>query len=136
MNSYELPNIIQSLLNYNLELRNQKRDNVKNCIPPKLWTEQFCTIRVDVGRQSGKSWYCAMSCDDSGVIITTNRCLSTLHISDRAICWKDINRITQDSLNSIKYVFIEEPSFIGDLDDIYRYFTRDGIERTFILIGA
>lgn len=133
--SYNLPNILQQLIDYNLELRERVRNRCYRMMSAKQWAEQFCTIRVDVGRQSGKSWYCAISCDDTGVIIVPNHQLAKFHLNPRAVSKSSYHQYRTE-LHNIRYVFIEEPSQVQNLNDIYTFFTMDCIERTFILIGT
>jgi len=129
MYSYDLPNAIEILKKINLQHRTLNAKNRELFTPP-IWAKQFCTVSVNPGRQTGKSWYCDMSCDESGVIIVPSK----FNSKDRAntfscTSYKSIDR------KLVKYVYIEEPSFISNLDELYVFFTRDGIERTFILIG-
>lgn len=136
MASYNLPLVVELLKSIN-SLNRTLNAKARHIMSPVSWAKEFCTIKVDAGRQTGKSWYCDMSCgcDDTGIIIVPSQGMGK-HYRNSQFVFTPSSYSRVDK-KFVKYVYIDEPSFIScGLNGIYEFFTNDGIERTFILIGA
>ncbi|MCK5015561.1 MAG: hypothetical protein KAS32_00655 [Candidatus Peribacteraceae bacterium] len=124
----------------------------KENYPTKHWAQEFCTIKVDIGRQIGKNKFIYLRADKNSLIIDYNGTQS--HLTKRVLkekynknvdCFSGLqihnptkSRAEYLEGKSYTQIFINEPSFMGidKWDWIYNdLIMRSDVDQTFFFIG-
>ena len=126
-----------------LELHNtilQSRLAIKDNYNPVSFAREFQTVKLDIGRQVGKTWYIARTATDNDIIISVNalnsrymkEVKSNFDIKNTIIVCDKSSLVESESINT---VWIDDASLFNkeDLDLIYSSYA--GKAKKFILIG-
>lgn len=101
----------------------------------------FCTVRADIGRRSGKSEFITRMAQQipNSKIVVANLVVKRMifHRDPRCLVPNDLLLQDNDKF-SAKVVFVDEPSAVFyemPVSTLYRVFQNDG-DTTFVLLGA
>lgn len=131
------------LLDLAIELNRENRDGVSKAtltaLPIHAFLREFGTVRLDIGRQTGKTSTIKAIADKDDLIITGSERTKAINYGDGRCNATVISKFPSgqvDIAKRYKRIFIEEPSFIDErsLQEIYQYLSKDG-HQTFILVG-
>lgn len=106
---------------------------------------KYCTVKIDIGRQSGKTEYIFKHAKENDLIILYNlqfkrSCLeryNNIKCDISTIRQINNNRENNRELKLYDTIWVDEYSFIkrkNDVDFIYNYFGKD-INQTFVFMG-
>ena len=125
---------------------NQTHRNITayQCVGIKSFYNEFCSVTIDVGRQSGKTSYIKSHTNINSVVIyhrkynieNTNTPYILLHHDLKYPCHK----FRGISMQHIDYVYIDEGSFLGQAERINLYeqialCTNNKRDITFVFLG-
>lgn len=103
-----------------------------------MYAREFCTVSVNVGRQTGKTTWITKSASSSDLVVVLNRvCGDIIGRSCRAkvVTLADIDRFLIGK-PPVRYsrIYVDDASFIGCLDKVYHSFAMD-LDQTFLFLG-
>ena len=113
---------------------------------PYQYIQEYCTIRLDIGRQVGKTEYIRRRCGPSDLIIV----LKSIYKNKLFDCHTDkknivsirsfMDNISHYRAKSYENVWIDDFVLVNELMDynmrlLYNFIGRSEIEQTFILLG-
>lgn len=131
---------IVNLIDLNIKLRNQtafKKEATLNMIGSEYYHKEFATIKIDLGRQTGKTALIKeyLKGDNSIVFVGTIREKNQSYKDYLDKCYVaskyDIN--PRNIPKTVKYIFIDNASWM-DLDVIYRCIANDKRNREFTVV--
>jgi hypothetical protein len=102
------------------------------------WAEEFCTIKCDIGRQSGKSSYINNVAEEGDLIVVMNQHLKN-QLANTKCEIMTASGISRSHINGKVYntIFVDEPGFVFGLVErtkFYDYLAHNG-EQTFVMLG-
>jgi hypothetical protein len=122
-----------------IELNQSRRKlfNQKDLMFPVEFAQEFCVVRCDIGRRSGKTEYIRSRAKKDDLVIAHSE--SSLDVSYRdLVCeTKSARNLRNLKPKRFNMIFIEEPSFVFDrfsMSDIFGLLVRDA-DQTFVLLG-
>ena len=132
--------LIDLAVKINLKQRNSHK---KEGLGKYNFAMEYATIKVDLGRQTGKTTYILNqlnSNDDSIVVLNGRRLLDNdfKTVKDKAIVVNRYNcakEIDIKNLAKVKTVYVDDATWNDKLELVYEFFTQDNVERTFVLLG-
>lgn len=138
------------LIDYAITLNKEHRTNQKINKVMKLpdYALEYCTVKIDVGRNIGKTEYIKRHADNKSCIIVPRAAMKKLYVPSRRKTYGftlysavEVFTLIEQGLlrgtSSFEKIYIEEPSFIWQvvkLSDFYREFTKT-VNQTFIWLG-
>lgn len=131
----EFENLVTNLINLN------KRHRInKILIPYESYLKEYCTVRVDIGRQIGKTHYIISNATKNDCIIVHNVATKrNIKIFTKAKVYTIKNIYNKIPGNIFKNIWIDEASWmdnnIKNLDFLYSLFANKSVEQTFIFFG-
>lgn len=136
MNFDQYHEMIDELIYLNLAHRAEFAE-YKPMVPPAVWAREFCTVRCNIGRRTGKSEYIKARAREGDLIIAPNLQMRR-HLFPNMVC--DVE--TPSTLNGKKFkrfdtVFVDEPSLVFLVmspSDLFALLAHDG-EQTFVMLG-
>lgn len=136
---------IDELIKINLAFREKARPHFEK-ISPQLWLRDFCTVIVDIGRQTGKTEYICRRATKDDLVITYSM-VSANKFPDGRI-FEVVSAESADFrktllANKYKRIFIDEAGLVFRLmsfNDILRHYSDKKLvvdleNTTFILLG-
>ncbi len=135
--------ILDQLIALNLERRklliNEKKFDFE-------YVSQYCTVKCDIGRASGKTEYIKSRATINDAIIIARPGggytpkMDTVSFIATLFVARDINTYNIHLINNRSYnkIYIDEPNNVFkyiNIYEIYKYFTKKDIEQTFIFLG-
>jgi hypothetical protein len=103
-------------------------------VSDELYKKEFCTVKVDIGRRSGKTEYIKRNAKANDLIIAPK--LITGRFLYEGLNYVSANTLKFESLLVEKAlynnIYIDEPSLHKNIDQYYRLGCRDS---TFIFLG-
>ncbi len=141
----EVHNMLDKVVDLNKLNRSSIQENVKTSMGNEAYIREYCTIRFDIGRQSGKSeWIRRRATEDDLVIICKTAYKGYFRgIRADVMSIHEISRnrhaLTRGTDNKYKTVYIDEPMFTLkkiSFDEIFPFLINWRIkEQTIILLG-
>lgn len=137
--------LVDGLIELNKRMR-IKNVNLYNIIGLKYYLKEYCTVKIDVGRQSGKSEYIAKNSTNNDLIITFNINMKKIFTDIKHVNIPDKNIISIQSLYNKKEeyggrtynnIWMDEASFISknnNIDFLYDVLGKNE-NQTFIFLG-
>jgi hypothetical protein len=138
--SKNLDVIIDILTYLNSEYRKLINPEWRTVISPENYAIEFCTVAVDIGRQTGKSTYIRNHADANSLIITLNERTAKSEFGNRfnAFSGRHILNDTKSDWKKFTTIFIDEPTFVFRVApkiELYERICNINTEQTFILLG-
>ncbi len=110
-----------------------------------LWLQEYCTIRVDVGRGVGKTEFIVVNLTDKDVVLVFNQNMKKL-IQNRISSGRDMKNVINVqtfspynmNMNAPEYIFVDEPSLVFNnirYEDIMRFFVDEKKYQTVVMLG-
>ena len=133
---------VDNMVAYSHQRRMEMAGHIVHSMSPGQYAMDFCTVKVDAGRRSGKTEYVKQRADEYDLVIVHNHNL-TKGYPDHIIvvCIADIAR-WHDMFRGAKKprtVYIEEPNMVFRTipqPDLYYRLVDEIYDQTFILLGA
>ena len=138
--------IVTGLINLS-ESKRMNNVNLKKMMGARLYTLDFCTVRVDAGRGVGKTTYIKKHAGILDLVIVPTRRLILNQYGET----NDFDIVSGDRFDfrrtggrDYRRIYIDEPSLVvenatgwiaNSVDDIIEMFTSPSIEQTFVLLG-
>lgn len=134
-----------SILVHSLIELNKRRRNPDLCINGlQYYLREYCTIKIDIGRQTGKSTYIGSNFKENDLIITYNLNMCRLfkerfpNTQNNIISFRSlINQIELYGEKTYDTIWIDEYSIINqktNIDVIYEYLGKNE-NQTFVFLG-
>jgi hypothetical protein len=112
---------------------------------PLIWLQEYCTVKVDVGRGVGKTDFIVGNLTDKDVVLVFNRNMKNI-IQNRLNDGKEMRNVIDVKtfspynmgLKSPEYIFIDEPSLVFNnvrYEDIMRFFVDEKKYQTVVALG-
>lgn len=146
MKSFE--QIVDEAIDFSEETRklNEEHFNaIRQTMHPAAFAREFCTVHIDLGRQTGKTTYIQQHEALGDIIVTPTFAMKKYGLEDTlGECFtasqiKDERFLMQRRGKPAgRYVFVDEPELITricPLDRIYLAFATGDLNQTFILLG-
>ena len=134
--------MMDDLIAYHKKRRLDLAAHVVNSMSPVQYAMEFCTVRCDIGRRTGKTEYVKHRADEySLVIVHREQC--TKGYPDNVIV-KNINELVGHNgvfFGKIKprTIYIEEPQMVFRTipqHELYYRLVDEHYDQTFVLLGA
>lgn len=134
--------VVDNMVAYNERRRLDMAAHIGNSMSPVQYAMDFCTVKVDAGRRTGKTEYVKQRADEYSLVIVHNNNL-TKGYPDHIIVviiteiarWHHMFR----GARKPRSVFIEEPNMVFRTmpqPDLYYKLVDEIYDQTFILLGA
>lgn len=132
--------LISNLIELNKEFR-LARPNIKNDLSVQQYALSFCTVTVDIGRQTGKSEYLVNATTENDITICSNprakeylkgRIKGTV-ISECEILHEKFESRENQGTN----IYFDDASYINPkaIDKAYFFLSNENIDQTFVKLG-
>jgi hypothetical protein len=123
----------------------ERAERNRSLCSPLMWLQEYCTVRVDVGRGVGKTDSIARYLTDKDVVLVFNRNMKNI-IQNRLNNGKEMRNVIDVKtfspynmgLSSPEYIFVDEPSLVFNsvrYEDIMRFFVDDKKYQTVVMLG-
>jgi len=144
--------IMFEAVNRNLEMRERMLlSEYDKTIPKEIWLKDFCTIHLNIGRCTGKTFHIAENAKETDVVFVGLNSTRSLILDKN----KRLNRVDENLINlnnlmwshnkkrdvydSCNMIFVDEPKIslkrFDNILDFYRLFINNKNEMIFILLG-
>ena len=139
--------IVTGLINLS-ESKRMNNVNLKKMMGARLYTLDFCTVRVDAGRGVGKTTYIKNHAGILDLVIVPSR---RLMLNEFAEVMNDLDIVSSDYFDfrriggrDYRGIYIDEPSLVVEnsadriisrVEDIIDILVNPSIEQTFVLLG-
>lgn len=137
MNFDQYHKAIDELISLNLANRTKLAEYIP-MMSPAEWALEFCTVRCDIGRRTGKSEYIKARAKDGDLIIVQNF-KTKLHLFSKVPCDVETPKTLRgNKLKRFGTVFVDEPSLVFRVmspNDLFTLLAHDS-EQTFVMLGA
>jgi hypothetical protein len=144
MSNVDFDTLIRFAIKVNQENRNRYERNRSLC-SPLMWLQEYCTVRVDVGRGVGKTDSIARYLTEKDVMLVFNHNMKNI-IQNRLNDGKEMRNVIDVKtfspynmeLKSPEYIFIDEPSLVFNnvrYEDIMRFFVDEKKYQTVVDLG-
>lgn len=135
--------VVDNMIAYNMQRRNEMAAHlVQSGMSPVHFAMEFCTVKCDVGRRTGKTEYVKQRADQYSLVIVPNKQMVKGYPPN--IIVKSIGELTGQ--NSVRFgrtkprtIYIEEPQMVFQTmrqHELYYRLVDDTIDQTFVLLGA
>src|SRR5574343_1099305 len=121
----QIKECFDSLIKLNQDLRNQlcfDKQKQDDWIGKENYYKEYATIKLDIGRQTGKTTYIKehLNDDNSIVFVSANRIkdFTYKNYKDKCFIINNLNPLIDINLSNIEYVFIDDASW-WDYDLVY-----------------
>lgn len=141
MYSTELMPLLRTAIELNDKIRLSRLSMLSN-MRAIDFAKKFATIKLDIGRQTGKTTSIVLLAKDGDAIITHNMAnadhvralLSTLRPSAKIDVYSSLANVgVMGSSNPTRTVWINDANYNKDIDLVYNVFAHD--TKQFVLIG-
>ena len=135
-------NIFHALLDAIVALNILNRDSINETqYPINIYLKEFCTIKCNIGRQTGKTSYIKLRADENSLVIVCNYQLDSYFDNIDIVTSDQIkNGIFHDIKRLYTKVFIDEPSYVFkdiSVDVLYKELAAvSSSDTTIIQLGA
>jgi hypothetical protein len=131
-------NLIDDLRILNQQFRKERPDP-KEFLDSIRYAIEYCTITIDIGRQTGKSTYIKNNASpDTAVVVMNQKMKDLFKDCDLDVFTAREVQFKKGVYNKYKTIFVDEPSFVFrtiDKYELYAHFVNNVLDQTFILIG-
>ena len=134
--------VVDSMLAYNHQRRLDMAGHLVHSMSPVQYAMDFCTVKVDIGRRTGKTEYVKQRADEWSLVIVPNNNLTKGYPDNiivvsitEIVRWHDMFR----GARKPRTVYIEEPQMVFRAipqPDLYYRLVDEIYDQTFILLGA
>ncbi len=134
--------VVDNMIAFNKQRRLDMVSHLAHSMSPVQYAMDFCTVKVDAGRRSGKTSYVKQRADEWSLVIVHNEHLTKgypdhiIVVSITEIArWHDMFR----GAKKPRTVYIEEPNMVFRTipqPDLYYKLVDEIYDQTFILLGA
>lgn len=134
--------MVDEMVRINKRRRSVLPKHVPQSISPVQFAVEFCTIKCDVGRRTGKTEYVKQRADQYSLVIVHNKQLTKGYPAN--IIVKSIGELTGQ--NSVRFgrikprtIYIEEPEMVFRTmpqHELYYRIMDGNYDQTFVLLGA
>jgi len=132
--------VIDSLIDLNKKYREAFSSKIEDLLSPGLYAMECCTVKVDIGRQTGKSSYIRQHAGPHDLVITFNEASAReigRDLSSSVVCVRDLD-VDVKYIKPLNKVYIDEPQAVFRIIPavtIYNLLTMNNQKPTFILLG-
>ncbi len=132
--------ILDRLIEINKLRRKEIGDNMRNMIGSLRYIDEYCTIKSDIGRQTGKSEYVRRRGNKNTLVIVTKAAYKANYkgFDGTVMSPMEIMNGGLRGIERFETIFIEEPSFTlkkVSKDQLYNELVDNTKEQTFIWLG-
>lgn len=133
--------ILDRLIEINKLRREEIHVNIKNIIGSRHYIDEYCTIKCDIGRQTGKSEYVRRRGNEHTLVILPKLAYKA-HYKDFEGMISSPRQIMNGGMRGIESfetVIIEEPSLVFETVskyELYNELVDNSKEQTFIILGG
>lgn len=132
--------ILDRLIEINKLRREEIHVNIKNIIGSQHYIDEYCTIKCDIGRQTGKSEYVRRRGNKNTLVIVTKSAYKVHYKDFEGMVLSPIEIMNGGlrGMERFETIFIEEPSFTlkkVSKDQLYKEIVDITKEQTFIWLG-
>lgn len=121
-----------------IELNKKRRKFFNANIPIEYYTKEYCTVKIDIGRISGKTEYILRNINSDDLLIVFSYGVKSFLKKQERL--KNVRIITADELiysNRYNNIWVDNASYIHkkiNIDILYSKFSHSR-EQTFIFLG-
>ena len=134
--------MVDNMIAYNKQRRLDMEAHIIHSLSPVQYAMEFCTVKVDVGRRTGKTAYVKHRADEYSLVI--------VHHNHRIVGYPDnviVKRVSElMGHNGVFFgrikprtIYIEEPQMVFrsiPQPDLYYRLVDEIYDQTFVLLGA
>ena len=110
----------------------------KNIYRVEDYALEFCTVKCDIGRQTGKSEYIKTHADASSVVIVmNNRMKQNFSIPNRKFELRSPSDLLNNPQKEFKTIYIDEPTYVFkkiSVSKLYSLLSKN-YDQTYIWLG-
>lgn len=133
--------LVDSLIALQLEHRALFQEQAERALSSVQYALEFCTVKCDIGRSSGKTRYIKLRATERDVVVVATLERGHAHKGATYAVYS-VGQIKNSALRGKKpyeTIFIEDPTFIFRVmepENLYGAFVRRGTQQTFVQLGA
>lgn len=138
----QFPRLLDALVELNQAHRHEMvKPDARRAYAPAQYAEWFCTVSCDIGRMAGKTEYIKRHASDGCLVVVPNDAFAAALYGRKTpftVCSaRQVQRIAAKS--RFHTVYVDEPGSVFraiDREKFYHCLAVDGMEQTFVLLGA
>jgi hypothetical protein len=139
---YSFSKMLEELIYYN-HINRQYHIESKSLISNHQWIHEFCTIKIDIGRQVGKTKFILDHCQPNDCVVVPN--FSSMYTHKTMVMANNsipCNYFTDGQIKDLmgassiykpEFVWADESKISKDL--LIRNFARSNMTQTFVILG-
>jgi hypothetical protein len=138
----ELHKLINQLIALNHKNRESISEDTIKALPVDSFCREYCTVKIDIGRQTGKSKYIHANSDKKTLIVVRKHDHRREYLESQALVLT-VNEIISGrhlAKPPFETIYFDEPAFLFrgqyEIDQIYHLLSRPLIRQTFIHLGC
>jgi len=125
------------------KMRRVLHEGYRKGMSPQQWAHQFCTVKIDIGRGTGKTKFITKHADQRSLVIVHSNLMSEIikrentrpDIFGGYVLEMQTSRVLS-RLSAYDTVYVDETSkCFRNINILYDVLATDGKDRTFILLG-
>jgi hypothetical protein len=133
--------MVDNMIKLNRQHRMNLPMNVPTSISPVQFAMEFCTVKCDIGRRTGKTGYVKYKADENSFIIVPEHQLVRSYPKNLIVkCVRDIIHFPNIFHGKkAQTIYIDEPQMVFrsiPQPDLYYRLVDEMYDQTFILLGA
>ena len=136
--------LLDNIIELNKEVR-EYRNDIKEIIGLNSYLKEYCTIKLEICRQIGKTEYIKRKCNKENDLIIVLKDVYRDEFEDYVYDKRDVisirsfmNNTSYYKIKTYEKIWVDNFVFVSkimDMDFIYDVIGREDIEQTFIFLG-